>query len=405
MNNKKMKCPDYFKEFKCIGGECEDTCCTGWQIDVDEDTFNQYKELEDKDLKNKFMDSICINEECVSNEVDYAKIMLNNSNRCPFLNDDNYCNVHSEMGEGCLSNTCSHYPRTLNKIDDDYEISLDISCPEAARLILSKMDGITFTEEEISLKKYIVASEFDTNDEEFEELPIKDFREIRDYCIKIIQDREYSISKRLYILGDFLVNLEKVTDDDCTLACRFMEEYDIAEAADSYVKNNDNYIMQISFFKNIIESLDVYNEIESPIFKQYTKEVMDGFNVKDKFEIEEDSDRLIDGFAAYTEKYIEENSYIFENYLVNIMYGSLFPYSESDSMFEGYIMLLIRYSLMRFYLVGKYLFNKNDSEKDIIKFIQVYTKAMEHDKDYMCDVFDYVIENEFDNMEFAEMLI
>lgn len=28
--------PDYYKEFSCIAADCEDTCCAGWQIVIDE---------------------------------------------------------------------------------------------------------------------------------------------------------------------------------------------------------------------------------------------------------------------------------------------------------------------------------------------------------------------------------
>ena len=31
----KMIYPEYVENFKCIGGECEDNCCIGWDIDVD----------------------------------------------------------------------------------------------------------------------------------------------------------------------------------------------------------------------------------------------------------------------------------------------------------------------------------------------------------------------------------
>mgnify|MGYP000638762220 CR=1 FL=1 len=27
--------PHYFKSFHCIGGKCPDTCCAGWQIQID----------------------------------------------------------------------------------------------------------------------------------------------------------------------------------------------------------------------------------------------------------------------------------------------------------------------------------------------------------------------------------
>ena len=27
--------PHYYKKFVCIGGDCPDTCCAGWQIMID----------------------------------------------------------------------------------------------------------------------------------------------------------------------------------------------------------------------------------------------------------------------------------------------------------------------------------------------------------------------------------
>lgn len=37
--------PDYYKEFKCIADKCEDTCCAGWQIVIDEQSLKQYKKV------------------------------------------------------------------------------------------------------------------------------------------------------------------------------------------------------------------------------------------------------------------------------------------------------------------------------------------------------------------------
>ena len=28
--------PSFFDQFKCIGSACTDTCCAGWEIEVDE---------------------------------------------------------------------------------------------------------------------------------------------------------------------------------------------------------------------------------------------------------------------------------------------------------------------------------------------------------------------------------
>ena len=40
VKNIKKIYPRYFEEFKCIGGKCEDSCCIGWNIDIDKITFN-----------------------------------------------------------------------------------------------------------------------------------------------------------------------------------------------------------------------------------------------------------------------------------------------------------------------------------------------------------------------------
>ncbi|NFT83825.1 lysine-N-methylase, partial [Clostridium botulinum] len=34
--------PKYMEKFKCIGCKCTDTCCAGWDINIDEDTSSQY---------------------------------------------------------------------------------------------------------------------------------------------------------------------------------------------------------------------------------------------------------------------------------------------------------------------------------------------------------------------------
>lgn len=35
--------PDYYEKFSCIAGACEDTCCAGWEIDIDDKSYEYYK--------------------------------------------------------------------------------------------------------------------------------------------------------------------------------------------------------------------------------------------------------------------------------------------------------------------------------------------------------------------------
>lgn len=398
----KMIYPSYIDKFQCIGGKCEDNCCIGWDIDVDKETFKKYHKVTDEVMKKMFQKHVHNNEYCTNNDLDYGRIKLNKTNRCPFLDDENYCLVQGKFGEDYLSSVCSQFPRVLNKIDDHYEICLDAACPEAARIIFGSKDKIEFKESEKSLGKYTMSGVLDTRLREFNDTPIKYFKEMRDFSIKIIQNRNLNFSSRLYVLGDFLNELEDMENDKIK---EFISSYHIENGAKSFEREPLNYVLQVSFLKNIIDSLGIINGIDSDKFKKYTEELLQGYNIKNNEDILENKDEYISAFEKYTENYIEGNSHIFENYMVNFMYNNLFPFSESDFMFDGYIMLLFRYSLMRFYLVGKYICNGNDSVEDIIEFIQVFAKTVEHDKNYRSEILEYIKENSYDNMEFAKMLL
>lgn len=394
--------PSYIDKFQCIGGKCEDNCCIGWDIDIDKETFKKYHKVKDETMKKMFQKNVHNNKYCTNENLDYGRIKLNKAKRCPFLDDENYCLIQGKFGEDYLSSVCTQFPRVLNKVDDHYEICLDSACPEAARIILSSKEKIDFKESEKSLGKYTMSGVLDTRLSEFKNTPIKYFKEIRNFSIKIIQNRKLNISSRLYVLGDFLNKLE---DLEIHKIKEFINKYDIEVESKNYKREHMNYALQVSFFKNVVDSLDIVNETDSDKFKNYTKELLKGYNIKDNDSVIENADEYINAFERYAETYIENNSYIFENYFVNFIYNNLFPFSESDYMFEGYIMLLFRYSLMRFYLVGKYIYNEKDSKEDMIEFIQVFIKAVEHDKNYRSEILDYIKENSFDNMEFAKMIL
>ena len=398
----RKKYPKYLKEFKCIGGECEDSCCIGWDIDIDKITFRQYYKVKDQEMKKMFQKNVHNNEYCQAPDVDYGKVKLKKDKRCPFLDECNYCIIQSKLGEEYLSNVCTSFPRILNKIDGYYEMSLDVSCPEAARILLLKEEGIEFEENEETLGKHIISSEIDTKSKEFKNLPIKYFKEIRDLSIKIIKNRKFDLNRRLYILGEFINELEEELKYNYENVLKFIKEYDINSVKDPYEKDDFSYLLQVDFFKKTMKYLNTLNEVDSLLFKDYTKKVMTGFNFEDD-NISKYANIYIEAFEEYSKEYMIKNSFIFENYLVNFIYNYMFPFSENQSVFDGYIMLLMRYSFIRFYLVGKYIVNKNESKEEIVRFIQVFSKSIGHHRNYLVNLLKYIKEKEFNNIEFVKI--
>jgi lysine-N-methylase len=57
--------------------------------------------------------------------------------RCPMWRQDGLCRIQAELGEDALCQVCREFPRLRHDYGDFLELGLELSCPEAARLILT----------------------------------------------------------------------------------------------------------------------------------------------------------------------------------------------------------------------------------------------------------------------------
>src|ERR1700722_12028388 len=114
----KLLQPGYFKDFHCIGPACEDTCCAGWIVHIDKDTYGKYQSCSDPEIGSSLHSLITINEKRSNND-DYAQVSLDGS-VCPFLSEG-LCAIQARLGEEHLSNMCATYPRVVNRVDDMWQ--------------------------------------------------------------------------------------------------------------------------------------------------------------------------------------------------------------------------------------------------------------------------------------------
>lgn len=119
--------PDYYRQFTCIGGKCPDTCCAGWEIVIDDKTLEKYKKYPGG-FGNRLRNSINFK----------RKSFKQYDRRCAFLNEENLCDIYTEAGEKLFCKTCRQYPRHEEEYENVRELSLSLSCPEVARMILSQ---------------------------------------------------------------------------------------------------------------------------------------------------------------------------------------------------------------------------------------------------------------------------
>lgn len=184
--------PSFFDQFKCIGSVCTDTCCAGWEIEVDETTAQGY-------LTEKGAFGDRLRREIGSEPGEYFFKLKNN--RCPFLNKENLCDIFINLGEDRLCDICREHPRFYNWFGDYTEVGLGLCCEEAERLLFSDSKPLTFVEEvtQDEEQDYSDEDEYtdasDLLDDESEEC--EQMLEERKAIFSILQNRKKNIGARL----------------------------------------------------------------------------------------------------------------------------------------------------------------------------------------------------------------
>lgn len=73
----------------------------------------------------------------VLKDTDGGTVMAIEDGRCPMWRQDGLCRIQAELGHDALCQVCRDFPRLHHDYGNFVEYGLELSCPEAARLILT----------------------------------------------------------------------------------------------------------------------------------------------------------------------------------------------------------------------------------------------------------------------------
>lgn len=191
-----VRTPDYYSGFKCIAGDCTDTCCAGWQVDVDDSSFAYYRTVQGE--FGERLRSVMTE----GRKGEEGQFKIREDGRCPFLNDNNLCDLYAELGEDALCVTCAQYPRYSCEFGNLRETGIALSCKTAAELILkdNRTAGFTTYEDEDSFPSL----------NNIDGKLFLALMKARDRAYEIISDREYGIFERMVVLLDFAAQVQAV---------------------------------------------------------------------------------------------------------------------------------------------------------------------------------------------------
>ena len=210
--------PDYYRQFHCVAGACEDTCCAGWQIVADKSALRQYKKVTGEYRKE------------IRAGVDWKEgaFRQDEEKRCYFLNEDNLCNMYTALGKKALCKTCKRYPRHIEEFEGVREMTLSVSCPEVAKILLQRKEPVQFLIHEDEKEECW--------DDAFDPFLYSLLADARTMMIQILQNRELSLNLRtglvLAIAHDLQIRIQKQEIFDGEMV---LEKYRTEKAMD-YIK-------------------------------------------------------------------------------------------------------------------------------------------------------------------------
>lgn len=397
--------PSHFKKFSCIGSECENHCCQGWEVYIDKKTYKKYQNSNDPTLA-KGLKRYKGNDTGMS----YATIKMKECGTCPFLTDNGLCYIHTSYGEEMLSSVCSVFPRVKNIFNDVLEQSLYLSCPEAARIALLDPNPMEFdieTSERVTLN--LITKQ--TNDISQKSNLSPHFFQLRSFAIDLIQDRTWDLKTRLLLLGFWIQRLEKLEDVSLSDSDLKVEWVNFITSYSAHLKSvsidtlldgkNGNESRFVGFIQAYFSTRNKIKNINTE-YKSLVSNLLNNFEWL--------NGQISDWTSSYTiikkksENLISTKEYILENFLVNEIFKDWFPFGK-NTMWDHYLSLIFHYTIIKTHFMSIISETSSLEDKDIINTIYLYVRASLHKKFYVNSVLEYAKDNQMNDLASVVILL
>lgn len=370
------KVPYYYKDFNCLASKCPDTCCAGWEIIIDPETYEHYKSVTGE-FGERLKSKMTIYED------DEPGFILEGDDNCPFLNKNNLCDIYTELGEESLCVTCKTFPRIIEEYGSLREIAISLSCPEAARLILKDSKKVTF---EVSEDDELVNCDSDISYDMY--INILPARQI---IFDILQNRNLLLKERLALILGFACDIQNEIDDF---------NFDNIKAIRNNYSNEEfqkEFLCELNEYKNrkqekydtIFKYINTYAELEH--LDNNWPHILE--DMKNEFYINNNIDFYFEAHEKFNE-YYKDKTYEFEHLLVYFIFRYFMKSLFDDDVYSKVKLAVISYLMIKEADVIKYIQNDyNFNFETQVDVMHMYSKEVEHSENNILD-FYYMFEND-----------
>lgn len=372
--------PHYYKKFKCISSACTDSCCQGWEIDIDEDTLKSYKAVEGS-FGKRLMDNISIPDD----DSLPAHFIQTKGERCPFLNEQNLCDIFINIGQEHLSQICTHHPRYYDWFFFGKEEGLGLCCEEAARLVLldkvtsvGEMFDVIETEGEMDVEEQVYDDDltaavcdvlFDIRQDIFKEA-LKDTKTTTTGQI-ISSNSTDNMNEIFSKINEYQKKYDDVIFGE-------VEDDETVTGSDELLPPFDEIFWSVDFIKSLLSFL-----------RKLEINDMSWWGLLGK--LYDNCENILEHKAEF-EEYYKDKDYKFNNLFVYFIFRHFCKTRFDDEMTQKIIFALISVSVIKFVDIYYYIRDGKLLDRQQIEICKLYSKEIEYDEDntaslsrYMCE--------------------
>ncbi len=342
--------PDYYKKFKCIGGECEDNCCAaGWQITIDDESLEKYETMEGE---------IGVR---LRNSIDWENGMFEQfEHKCALLNENGLCDVYCDAGEDKMCILCQRYPRHYEEFENVREISLSVSCPEAAKIVLGNRGKVGF---------YTETDEEEEEYEDFDYLMYTKLLDIREILLDVLHERKGSVAHRISKLLDIVHGIQGLIDNDEIFGIDEQEQRALTEQI-NYRRYTGKMKLRQEYMAEMMQNLHRL-EVLRPTWTDFIREVQSILYV---YLDAEEYGKLCEEFDSFYGERMQEYEQLISYFIYTYFCGAVYDYEVESKLRFGIAAVLIIHEMD----MAMWYKNKDLTFEEQVGLVHNYSMEIEH---------------------------
>ena len=342
--------PDYYKKFKCIGGECEDNCCAaGWQITIDDESLEKYETMEGE---------IGVR---LRNSIDWENGMFEQfEHKCALLNENGLCDVYCDAGEDKMCILCQRYPRHYEEFENVREISLSVSCPEAAKIVLGNRGKVGF---------YTETDEEEEEYEDFDYLMYTKLLDIREILLDVLHERKGSVAHRISKLLDIVHGIQGLIDNDEIFGIDEQEQRALTEQI-NYRRYTGKMKLRQEYMAEMMQNLHRL-EVLRPTWTDFIREVQSILYV---YLDAEEYGKLCEEFDSFYGERMQEYEQLMSYFIYTYFCGAVYDYEVESKLRFGIAAVLIIHEMD----MALWYKNKDLTFEEQVGLVHNYSMEIEH---------------------------